>query len=191
MMATVHLVRHGRASGGWDADPDPGLDDVGAAQATALAERLGPLGTGSGAGRELALVTSPMRRCRDTAAVLAARWGVVAQIEPLVTEIPSPEGVPFGQRVLWLREAMTRTWSDLGPRYTAYRDAVAGYVAGLTVETVIVSHFIAINAVIGACIGDDRLVIRSLDNTSVTIVEASDDGLTLVRGGDEADTLIR
>ena len=25
---------------------------------------------------------------------------------------------------------MTGTWTDLGPRYTAYRDAVAAYVAG-------------------------------------------------------------
>jgi len=191
-MATVHLVRHGRATGGWDADPDPGLDDVGVAQAAALAERFGPLGNGACAGVP-ALVTSPMRRCRETADALAARWGVAPRIEPLVTEIPSPEGVPFGRRVPWLRQAMTGTWSDLGPRYTAYRDAVAGCVAEQPVETVIVSHFIAINAVIGACTGDDRLVIRSLDNTSVTVVEASGDGrgLVLVRGGHEADTLIR
>ena len=62
---------------------------------------------------------------------------------------------------------------------------------GLRDDTVVVSHFVAINAVIGACIGDDRLVIRSLDNTSVTVVETSDDGMVLVRGGHEADTLIR
>ena len=86
---------------------------------------------------------------------------------------------------------MTGTWTDLGPRYTAYRDAVAAYVAGLRDDTVITSHFIAINAVIGACTGDDRLVIRSLDNTSVTVVETSPDGMVLVSGGREADTLIR
>ena len=28
-MARLYLVRHGRATGGWDVDPDPGLDDVG------------------------------------------------------------------------------------------------------------------------------------------------------------------
>jgi broad specificity phosphatase PhoE len=188
-MATVRLVRHGRATGGWDADPDPGLDDVGRAQADALADALAPLG----AGAPPMLVTSPMRRCRETAAVLAARWAVDPVVEPLVTEIPSPDGVPFGQRVPWLREAMTGTWRELGPRYSAYRDAVAAYVAGLREHTVVVSHFIAINAVIGACTGDDRLVIRSLDNTSVTVVEVTgaDGGMTLVSGGREADTLIR
>ena len=186
-MATIRLVRHGRATGGWDADVDPGLDDVGLVQATALVEVLGPL---SDAGPPH-LVTSPMRRCRETAAPLAARWGTTPQVEPLVTEIPSPEGVEIGRRVPWLRTAMTGTWTDLGPRYTAYRDAIAGYVASRREDTVIVSHFVAINAVIGACIGDDRLVIRSLDNTSVTVVETSADGMVLVRGGHEADTLIR
>ena len=184
-MATVHLIRHGRATGGWDVDPDPGLDDVGQAQAASLAERLAPLGTAPAP----ALVASPMRRCRETAAPLAAQWRIAATVEPLVTEIPSPEGVPFGRRVPWLREAMAGTWADLGPRYTAYRDAVVAYVASRSVDTVIVSHFVAINAVIGACTGDDRVVIRSLDNTSVTIVDT--DGMVLVSGGHEADTLIR
>ena len=56
-------------------------------------------------------------------------------------------------------------------RATATR--VVGYVAALGADTVVVSHFVAINAVIGACLGDDRLVIRSLDNTSVTVVDTT------------------
>ena len=72
---------------------------------------------------------------------------------------------------------MAGTWTALGPRYTAYRDAIAAYVAGLADDTVVTSHFVAINAVIGACTGDDRLVIRSLDNTSVTVVETSGAGM--------------
>ena len=186
-MATIRLVRHGRATGGWDADVDPGLDEVGVVQAAALAELLGPL---ADAGPPH-LVTSPMRRCRETAAPLAARWRVTPAVEPLVTEIPSPEGVEVGRRVPWLRAAMAGSWTDLGPRYTAYRDAVAGFVAACRQDTVVVSHFVAINAVIGACTGDDRLVIRSLDNTSVTVVETSPGGIVLVSGGREADTLIR
>ena len=66
-----------------------------------------------------------------------------------------------------------------------------GFVAALHDDTVITSHFVAINAVIGACLGDDRVVIRSLDNASITVVETTGGGLTLVAGGHEADTLIR
>jgi broad specificity phosphatase PhoE len=186
-MATIRLVRHGRATGGWDADVEPGLDELGAAQAAALVGRLEPLA----APRPPRLVTSPMRRCRETAAPLAAHWGVAAEVEPLVTEIPSPDGHDLGDRVPWLRRAMAGTWSALGPRYTAYRDSVAAYVAALAEDTVITSHFVAINAVIGACTGDDRLVIHSLDNTSVTVVETSATGMRLVSAGHEADTLIR
>jgi hypothetical protein len=53
------------------------------------------------------------------------------------------------------------------------------------------SHFIAINAVIGACVGDDRVVIRRLDNTSVTVVETGGGMMRLIEAGHEADTLIR
>lgn len=183
-MVRLHLVRHGRAAAGWDDDPDPSLDDLGRAQAAALADALatyGPLG----------LVTSPLARCRETAAPLAARWGVTPVVEPLVAEIPSPEGVPMGERVAWLRQAMQGTWADLGSRYTAYRDAVLARLAACESDTVVVSHFVAINAVIGACLGDDRLVIRSLDNTSRTVVDVGGARFVLVEGGREADTLIR
>lgn len=186
-MTLIYLVRHGRAWGGWDDDPDPGLDAVGMAQAEALADRLGPMGA------EVApdLVTSPLRRCQETAAPLAQRWDVRATVDATVAEIPSPVGVAMGARVPWLRAAMAGTWAELGDRYIAYRDGVVARIAAMTTETVVVSHFVAINAVIGACLGDDRLVIRHLDNTSVTVVEVARSGLQLVEGGHEADTLIR
>ena len=50
---------------------------------------------------------------------------------------------------------------------------VVAAVMAMDTDTVVVSHFVAINAVIGVCLGDDRIVIRSLDNTSVTVVETT------------------
>ena len=49
------------------------------------------------------------------------------------------------------------------PEYDPKRHCVI-----LRADTVVVSHFIAINAVIGSATGDDRLVVCSLDNCSVT-----------------------
>ena len=43
-MTTLRLVRHGRASAGWDRDPDPGLDSLGWEQARAVAARLAGFG---------------------------------------------------------------------------------------------------------------------------------------------------
>ena len=189
-MTRIYLVRHGRAAAGWDDDPDPGLDAVGREQASETARRLAELAP-------MSLVSSPLRRCQETAAFLSALWdGRSITVEPLVSEIPSPDGVPLGQRVPWLRAAMAGTWSDLGHRYTDFRDAVVAYIASRPQDTVVFSHFIAINAVIGACLGDDRVVIDSLDNASVTIVETSAQSgggapLRLVERGRQANTLIR
>lgn len=181
---TIRLVRHGRAAAGWDRDRDPDLDDLGRSQASTVADRLAPLGP-------LDVVTSPLLRCRSTAAPLAERWSVHVRVEPRVAEIPSPAGVAMSDRVAWLRDAMAGTWTELGERYTAYRDDVVAAVVALEHDSVVFSHFVAINTVIGACLGDDRLVIRRLDNTSVTVVEVGPAGLRLVEGGHEADTLIR
>jgi broad specificity phosphatase PhoE len=137
------------------------------------------------------VLSSPLRRCRETAAPLAVRWGMDVEVEPLVAEIPSPEGVPMGERVAWLRAAMAGRWSDLGPRYGAFRDAVVGCLVAAKGPTIVASHFVAINAAIGAAVGDDRLVLRSLDNCSVTVLDVVDGSLRLVEGGHEADTLIR
>ena len=58
------MVRHGRAAAGWDTDVDPGLDEVGREQASATAQRLAQLS-------QMALVSSPMTRCQETAGFLS------------------------------------------------------------------------------------------------------------------------
>jgi broad specificity phosphatase PhoE len=180
------MVRHGRAAAGWDTDVDPGLDEVGREQASATAQRLAQL-------PHMELVASPMKRCQETAGFLSALWNdAVVTVEPLVTEIPSPDGYELDERIEWLRSAMAGTWGALGSLYTDFRDDVVRYVAQCPNDTVIFSHFIAINAVIGSCLGDDRLVIDSLDNASVTVFETDGDGgLRLIERGNQADTLIR
>jgi broad specificity phosphatase PhoE len=116
---------------------------------------------------------------------------VTVAIEPAVAEIPSPEGYSMEGRVEWLRSAMQGGWSALGPRYTAFRDGVAARLLACQQDTVVFSHFVAINAAIGAALDDDRMVIRRLDNCSVTTMRVVDGRLVLVEGGHEADTLIR
>ena len=179
------MVRHGRASAGWDTALDPGLDELGQAQAREAADQLQSLPIGN-------IITSPLLRCQQTAAPLAQLWNVEAQVCAEVSEIPSPNGVAMSDRIVWLREAMQGTWSELGSDYVAYRDCITEFVRGIQNDAVIFSHFIAINAVIGGVLGDDRLVIRSLDNCSITVFERDATGhLSLVQGGHEADTLIR
>jgi len=79
-VTTLLLLRHGRttanASGvlaGWT--PGIGLDEVGQAQAAAVAQRLAPIPLA-------AVVTSPLERCQQTAAmVLASRNGTTPVVD--------------------------------------------------------------------------------------------------------------
>lgn len=182
-MARLHLVRHGRAAAAWDADLDPGLDDVGRQQADAVAGRLAPLGP-------LDLLTSPMRRTRETAAPLERLWARRSRIEPAVSEVPS-SSADLVERGVWLRGIMDGTWSAVDPERRAWRDSVVAGLAALREDSVIFTHYIAINVAVGAATGDDRVVCFRPDHCSVTVLETEDGALRLVRLGAEAETVVR
>ena len=178
-------MRHGRASGGWDDDLDPGLDDLGHAQAEAMADLVAPLGP-------LPILVSPMRRTRETAAPLERRWRSEAVVDPAVGEVPSPPDIPMAERTTWLHAAMAGTWADLGHTYGEWRDAVVQRLCAIDVDTIVVSHFVAINTAIGSATGNDQIVIAAVDNCSQTVVDVVDGRLVLVERGFEApDTLVR
>ena len=63
---------------------DPDLDDLGRAQAVTAADRLELLA----APEPLAVITSPLRRCRRTAAALCERWAVDPVVDVSIAEIP-------------------------------------------------------------------------------------------------------
>src|SRR2546428_2372518 len=79
----LYLVRHGKAAASFSEAPNPGLDATGTAQAEAMAERLPPP-------RPLPIVTSPLKRARETAAPLEQRWPFPARIQPAGGAIPTP-----------------------------------------------------------------------------------------------------
>ena len=140
----------------------------------------------------LPILVSPMRRCRETAAPLERRWATIAAVDPAVSEIPSPPDVPLQERTTWLHAAMAGTWADIGAEYTRWRDSVVARLLAIDVDTVVVSHFVAINAAIGAATGSDQIVVAALDNCSQTVMDVVDGRLVLVEQGFEApDTLVR
>jgi broad specificity phosphatase PhoE len=176
----LYLVRHGRPEATFSQAPDAGLDKTGLAQAEAVAERLAPLGP-------LAIVVSPLRRTRETAAPLERSWACSGRIEPAVGEIPSPDADPAA-RGAWLRRLMEGRWSAVDPGLQAWRHAVLAGLTRLPESTVVFSHFIAINVAVGEATGDDRVMVFSPDHCSVTILDVIDDALRLVERGPEAST---
>jgi broad specificity phosphatase PhoE len=166
-MAKIYLVRHGKAAAGFDGHADPGLDDLGRTQAEAAADLLEGLGP-------LTIYSSPLARARETAIPLARRWSRDVIIEPRVAEIPSPTD-DLAERAAWLREAMAGSWSALGEELQAWRRALIDCVTAMPEDSVVFCHFIAINVAVGGAENDDRLVIFSPDNGSVTTL-ANDGG---------------
>ncbi len=185
----LYLIRHGQASAGWGQDMDPGLSELGweqASEAAAILEALGPL----------PVVSSPMRRTRETARPFSTRWGRAPRIEPRISEIPSPSEDLEARRE-WLAGVMAGTWGDPAARragghdLTAWRRGVIEAVSELREDTVLTSHFIAINVITGHLLGDDRVVSFRPDNCSITIVENDGGTLRLVELGREAVTEVR
>ena len=184
----IALVRHGRASAGWDTALDPEIDELGKSQANDAAVELDQIFSG----QQIEIISSPLLRCQQTAEAFAKLRGGKIRIVDQVAEIPSPVGVEMRDRVDWLRVAMQGSWADLGNDYVAFRNRCVDFVRELNSNTIVFSHFIAINAVVGALLDDDRLVIRKLDNCSITLLERDSAGnLRIAQSGHEADTLIR
>jgi broad specificity phosphatase PhoE len=184
-MARVYMIRHGNATSAWGQPgsvPDPGLDALGQAQAQAACATL----LGLAAPPRL-VVTSPLRRCRETAEPFARALGARPAVEPRVAEIPTPSAVAPEARGAWLREAFGATWPTIvgDMDYVGWRDAVAAAVAA-SPGAAVFSHFVAINAAVSAATGDPRVQSFEPDNASITIFETDGRRLQLVARGDEA-----
>ena len=182
-MPRLTLVRHGQAAAGFGEDHDPGLSEIGRRQAEAAADAVAPLGP-------LPILCSPLRRCRETAQVLADRWDVTPTVDPAVGEITSPTDDLAG-RTAWLREAMQGPWSALDDERRTWRDGVVARLLAIDTDTVVHSHFIAINAAVGAALGEDRVVCFTPDNCSITTLESDGRSLSIVSLGGQAMTEVR
>lgn len=106
-MPTVLLVRHGRTAANADgtlAGRTPGvpLDETGRAQAVALAERLAALPL-------VAVLTSPLQRCVETAEALVACGGTRAVPRPVSTVEERLAECDYGD---WTGQALKRLTKD-------------------------------------------------------------------------------
>lgn len=184
-MRRLYLVRHGRPDARYDQDIDPGLDDVGREQARAAADALAHVGP-------LAVVTSPLRRTRETAAAFEQRWGVTARVESAVGEIKSPTD-DVAERSAWLGAILRsqRRWGDLDAERREWRDGVVAALVAIGEDAVIATHYIAINVAVGVATGDDRVLNFRPDNCSWTVLESDGTTLRLVELGREAETVVR
>ncbi len=188
-MNRLYIIRHGRPGSTWGGgDDDPGLDETGKSQANAVAARLMALPEGE---RPIAVVSSPLRRCRETAQPLADLLGVAVEIDPAVGEIPTPRALAASERPAWLRQAFAGDWSAIEGDidYEAWRRKVLSALEGRAGAAVF-SHYVAINAALSLLATSDKVIVFRPDHTSLTTLDLGPQGLALAERGAEAATSV-
>lgn len=188
-MRRVHVIRHGRPASTWgDADEDPGLDATGLQQALAVAKEILALPPGQ---RPTRVVSSPLRRCRETAEPLAEALSVELVIDPRIGEIPTPAALSAEERPGWLRQAFGGRWDEIvgDLNYVDWTQSVAAALrehAGAAVF----SHFVALNGAVAVATGHAKVMAFRPDHCSRTVFDIDGDRLILVEKGREAQSQV-
>jgi broad specificity phosphatase PhoE len=188
MSVRLILVRHGEPSGAYGVVDDPGLSQAGHAQARAVVQALLPHAGG-------AVWTSPLRRCRETAAPFCQSLDRIADVQPAVAEVQTPNGV--ADRRAWLLaafpsiadpDAPPTRWADIG--LSAWRAAVVDQLLQAQSTLVVFTHFIAMNAAVSAALGVDQTIVcrpghcgiaaLAIEQGALRLISAPEGGLTPV-----------
>jgi broad specificity phosphatase PhoE len=185
------MIRHGKPLSGWgdlQADPDPGLDAEGWEQARGAARALLALPQ---AERPTRVVSSPLRRCRETAQPFAEALGVEVEIDTAVSEIPTPAAIPADQRGSWLKSAFETTWDRVKGDidYAGWARNVCAAVARHE-NAAIFSHFVAINAAVSVAVGDGRVRQFEPGHASITRFSVTEGVVSLIQTGASAHTQV-
>lgn len=195
--ATLVLLRHGetaltpekRFSGSGGTDPE--LSATGRDQAARAAEHFAALGTVQ------EIVSSPLRRCRETAAAVADRLGLDVRIDEELreTDFGAWEGLTFGEvrerygddLTAWLASPDTaptgggESFAEVAERVAAARDRIVARYAGRTV--LLVTHVTPIKTLVRLALGapPEALFRMELSAASISTVAHYADGNASVR----------
>lgn len=175
-MPKIYLIRHGEAAAAWGDHDDPGLSPLGVKQAAHAAGLLQAL-------KPALAWTSPLARCRETAAAFEMETGMAARVEEAVTEIPTPADV--GDRQSWLRQTMAGTWQD-APGLLPWRRSLIETLIAAQEDVAVFTHFVAINVAVGAAQNSEAVTVFRPSNCSITTFTTDGKALTLLAQGDEA-----
>lgn len=177
----IHLIRHGEAAASWGSHPDPGLSELGLAQAMEAAETLATRGIKQ-------IISSPMARCQATAQAFANTSKMMMVVEQAVTEIPTPSDIK--DRIAWLRGLMSGNWSEAPEIVENWRRNLIETVSALPDDTAVFTHFVAINAVVGHLEGTESVTVFKPNYCSLTKLNKQNQRLTLVERGKSLETKV-
>ena len=136
----------------------------------------------------LDIVSSPLARARETSAVYEEQAGGRARIDGAFGEIPTPPEVP--DRQAWLRSIMASSWPEQEAVLKDWRREALQALAALSRPTVVFTHFVLINTVLGALEGSDDLIGWMPANCSIHHLRGGPGGIAVHRVGEQLETTI-
>ena len=179
----LFLVRHGEATAHWGEDSDPGLSELGYKQASNASEELLNL-----IDTETSLVSSPMLRARQTSEPLAEALGASVETDDRFREIQAP--VELKDRPAWIKTFLQQDWASQNESLLKWRSDATERLLEFGGCTVIFTHFMVLNAVVGQLLECPNILCFQPSNASITKIEHVGKTLRLESLGDELETVI-
>ncbi len=187
-MIKIYLIRHGEAIDGWTS-LDPGLSKLGKKQAEDLRSSLK---------KKLKdntdIISSPLLRCQETANISVSDSKKKIIIDDIFRELPSPIK-DLNKRVTWLKRVLPLNWEELEEDtesklsnidYYLWRKKIINKIISFKNETVIFTHFVVINYVIGKITNSNKVINFYPDNCSITEIGIENNKMELIKLGDSS-----
>ena len=182
---TIYLVRHGEANAAWDEDPDPGLSEKGKRQSEELTKELI-----KDFPSDFDAISSPLLRAQETAEPLWKLLEFELNINDTFAEIPSP-GIPLSERRDWLKGVFNAKIEELEEPQLLWRKSIIESLKVLQKDTIIFSHFMVINCVVGWIKNSEKFVSFHPDNCSVTKIRKEKDKFEILNTGRDFTTTVQ
>ena len=181
----IYLIRHGEAESSWDQDSDPGLSKKGKRQSLELTTSL----KNYILEEKFTIISSPLRRALETAQPMLESNNLTFSINKIFSEIPSP-GIELSDRKEWLRKIFTINKNELLEPQSDWLKNILTEISNIKKPTLIFSHFMVINVIVGEILKSKKLVIFNPDNCSVTKITSKNKELRIIERGREFTTTI-
>ena len=195
-MIKIYLVRHGEATEGWTSQ-DPPLSELGKSQAQSLMTFMDSVIDESSI-KNTNAISSPLNRCKETASLALEKKYLEILINDNFRELPSPT-LDLEKRVNWLRRILPLTWPELlrdketidsRVNFTQWKANIMSNIYSLKKHTIIFTHFVVINTVIGEILKSDKIVNFHPSNCSITEISKIKDKLKIVKIGKSLESKV-
>ena len=187
-MIKIYLIRHGEAIDGWTS-LDPGLSKLGKKQAEDLRSSLKKK-----LNDKTDIISSPLLRCQETANISVSDSKKKIIIDDIFRELPSPIK-DLNKRVTWLKRVLPLNWEGLEEDnesklsnidYYLWRKKIINKIISFKNETVIFTHFVVINYVIGKITNSNKVINFYPNNCSITEIGIENNKMELIKLGDSS-----